>query len=133
MGDQRFLDLPLGDGTSNFHSFQCTHTSTVPVIVIFTKYDLLVAKLEKEAILTEEEEEDEAAFERRIEKQAEEMAQQMCVEPLKRITRDRQIPSMMVSSERHFLWVSHRTNNGSSKSNLPQHSGRSHPSHARPY
>ena len=72
---------------------------TVPVIVIFTKYDLLVAKLQKEATLTEDDEEDEAAFERRTEEQAEEMFQQMCVEPLKRLTRDRPIPFMKISSE----------------------------------
>ncbi|KIK58824.1 hypothetical protein GYMLUDRAFT_45119 [Collybiopsis luxurians FD-317 M1] len=65
--DQNFLRLDL---------------QNVPVIVVFTKYDLLISKLEKEATDIEDDEE----LEKYVHQKAKEFLDETCVQPLKAIT-----------------------------------------------
>ncbi|KAK7472045.1 hypothetical protein VKT23_000156 [Stygiomarasmius scandens] len=66
----------------------------VPIIVVFTKFDLLVSKLEMEAVdLLSEDDEDLSEDDiRNISLQAEDIFQKTCVEPLKKILAAHNIP-----------------------------------------
>ncbi|KAE9390773.1 hypothetical protein BT96DRAFT_1001977 [Gymnopus androsaceus JB14] len=72
--DENFLNL------SDMHN--------VPVVVVFTKFDLLVRKLEKEA----DDDVDEEELEIQIHKRADEIFNETCVRKLKSITRQRTNP-----------------------------------------
>ncbi|KAF9073349.1 hypothetical protein BDP27DRAFT_1417166 [Rhodocollybia butyracea] len=61
---------------------------SIPVVVIFTKYDLLVRKFEKEASDSIGEQERETMANQK----ADEFYDKNCVRPLKNITRNRQVP-----------------------------------------
>ncbi|THU98021.1 hypothetical protein K435DRAFT_857051 [Dendrothele bispora CBS 962.96] len=63
----------------------------VPIIVVFTKYDLLVRKLERECDEADDDLSDDE-FDRRISARAETIFRQTCVEPLKKTLTERNIP-----------------------------------------
>ncbi|KAK7029538.1 hypothetical protein VNI00_014415 [Paramarasmius palmivorus] len=88
-GDEEILNLSLGN---------------VPIIVVFTKYDGLISKLERE---TEDDDElDDEQFEAVIDSQAEEEFMRTCVTPLRAMTEHRKsgpIPFMRTSINIHTV------------------------------
>ncbi|KAL0064121.1 hypothetical protein AAF712_008981 [Marasmius tenuissimus] len=77
----------------------------VPIIVVFTKYDELVSKLEEE-IDSELEEDgddlDDDQFQQRVEERARSQFSEICVKPLKAITKDRELPFLEVSTRKRY-------------------------------
>jgi hypothetical protein len=115
MGDQRFLDLCVGNSECNLKlslSRALQPPTTAPIIVIFTKYDLLISKFEKELYAEENQDMTEGEFEELVDQKASEFFEQVCVKPLKNamdITEEdgtiKSIPYAFISSK--LLVLSH--------------------------
>ncbi|KAJ8094332.1 hypothetical protein PM082_006872 [Marasmius tenuissimus] len=80
----------------------------VPVIVVFTKYDQLVSKLEEEMDTELEDDGDQAdldddQFQQRVEERARSQLSEICVKPLKTITKDRKLPYLEVSTRKRYM------------------------------
>ncbi|KAK1224298.1 hypothetical protein PQX77_012806 [Marasmius sp. AFHP31] len=80
----------------------------VPVIVVFTKYDQLVSKLEEEMDSELEEAGDEAdldddQFQQRVEERVRNQFSEICVKPLKAITKNRKFPFLEVSTKKRYM------------------------------
>lgn len=93
IADENFLNLSdLHSGIMTFSSLFRLRSSliwiTVPVVVVFTKFDLLVRKLEEMA----DDDVDEKELQRLIHMRAEEIFQETCVQKLKFMTRHRTTP-----------------------------------------
>jgi hypothetical protein len=100
VADQKILELDLGVGKLSpccYSSRYLRQWHAVPIIVVFTKYDLLVRKFERETDI--EDDMDEEAFDELIKERAEKAFELNCVRPLQETTRDvRMPPFMKVSS-----------------------------------
>ncbi|KAK1224299.1 hypothetical protein PQX77_012807 [Marasmius sp. AFHP31] len=88
----------------------------VPIIVVFTKYDELVSKLEEEMDSELEEAGDEAdldddQFQQRVEERARNQFSEICVKPLKAITKNRELPFLEVSTSTNTLLSLRASNN----------------------
>ena len=87
---ERVLKECRGNGSSLIRSFFPSHfTSSVPIIVVFTKLDILYETEEKkleEDLDQQDEEMDDEEFEAKIEAVVDEAVQKLCVEPLRALT-----------------------------------------------
>ncbi|KAF8962885.1 hypothetical protein BDZ97DRAFT_1076814 [Flammula alnicola] len=89
-GVERILKECRGNGSSSIRPYFPPHfTASVPIIVVFTKLDILRETQEK--ILEEDlegqgEEMDDEAFEAKVEAVVDEAVQNLCVEPLRALT-----------------------------------------------
>lgn len=96
--DQDFLNLPLGDGkyTRTLLVFKAKG-SVVPIIVVFTKFDLLVSKIEMN--LEPDVDMDENQFNSAVMKRASLDLNMLCFQHLRKATLQRpvQLPCMRVS------------------------------------
>jgi hypothetical protein len=92
MGDQRFLELCLGKSECNLFTFTSRGARVIqpstaaPIIVIFTKYDLLISKFERELYTEENQDMPENEFEELVAEKASEFFEEVCVKPLKKAT-----------------------------------------------
>ena len=87
---KRILEGCRGNGSSSIHpDFPPHFTPSVPIIVVFTKLDILRETLEKkleEDLVRKGEDMDDNAFEAKIEAGVVKAVQTLCVEPLRALT-----------------------------------------------
>ena len=103
-GGEKIFELELENGESPPSEYSRIYIQLrfeVPIIVIFTKYDELISKLEEEIDSKQENEEDleldDDQFQHLVEEQARDRFSEICVKPLKAITKDRSLPFLEVS------------------------------------
>jgi hypothetical protein len=82
--------------------------SIAPTIVVFTKYDFLINKFERELHTEENQDMAEDEFDLLVQQKASEFFEEVCVKPLKRVTESMHgsIPHIAISSEAaFFFWL----------------------------